>query len=264
MNLPILTIFDLALAASLLCIYGLLSIVLQLGLVKSVIIATLRMVVQLILMGWVLTWLFNQQSLFWTLLAAIIMITFAGYEILARQKYRLKGLWSYTLGTLSMLMAASLVTIFALTSQIQPEPWYDPRFAIPLLGMILGNTMTGISLGLNTFNSQIIKEKASIEAQLALGADRFQALLPIVQQALYNALIPILNTMAATGVVAIPGMMTGQILAGIEPMHAIKYQMLILFLIAGGTILGSLIAVIASVYRVTDHRHRLRLDYLSF
>jgi putative ABC transport system permease protein len=182
---------------------------------------------------------------------------------MARQERRLAGLWSYGLGTGCMLIAASLVTIFALTTQVRPEPWYNPRYALPLLGMILGNTMTGISLGLHTLTSGLLRERAAVEAQLMLGATRRQALLPQTRAALRSGLMPIVNSMAATGLVSLPGMMTGQILSGVAPAEAVKYQLLIMFLIAGGTGLGTTAAVLAGGWRLTDARHRLRLDRLA-
>jgi putative ABC transport system permease protein len=155
------------------------------------------------------------------------------------------------------------VTVFALTTQVRPDPWYDPRYLLPLLGMVLGNTMTGISLGLHTLTGGVVSGRAAIEARLALGADRREALLPVVRAALKNAMMPIINAMTATGLVSLPGMMTGQILAGVPPVEAVKYQILIMFLIAGGTGLGALSAVIVAAWRLTDGRHRLRLDRLG-
>ena len=113
-----------------------------------------------------------------------------------------------------MLIAAATVTVFALATQVRPEPWYHPRYALPLLGMVLGNTMTGISLGVDTLTTGLVRERAAVEARLALGASRYEALLPVVRAALRSGLMPIVNGMAAAGVVALPGMMTGQILAG--------------------------------------------------
>lgn len=255
-------LFDLALASVLVIANGALSIAFQLGLERQLLIATVRMIVQLALVGLVLTTLFNLVSPLWTGLAALAMILFAGREIMARQERPLAGLWSYGLGTGCMLVAASLVTIFALTTQVSPEPWYHPRWALPLLGMILGNTMTGISLGLHTLSTTLMRERAAIEARLALGATRHEALVTVHHAALRAALMPIVNAMAATGLVALPGMMTGQILAGVPPEDAVRYQLLIMFLIAGGTGLGSTAAVLAAGLRLTDRRHRLRLDRL--
>jgi putative ABC transport system permease protein len=155
------------------------------------------------------------------------------------------------------------VTVFALLTALQPNPWYDPRYAIPLLGMILGNCMTGVGLGLNTLTTSLVTRRPGVEAQLMLGATRKMATAPVTREALRSALMPIINSMAATGVVSLPGMMTGQILGGMPPAEALKYQILVMFLIAGGTGLGAVTAVLGGVYRLTDGRHRLRLDRLT-
>ena len=241
---------------------GALSLALRLGLAKQLAVAALRMVVQLVLVGYVLTLLFALVSLWLTALAALVMVLFAGHEVAARQHRPLAGGWTYGLGTGCMLMAAGTVTAFALLTQLRPEPWYHPRYALPLLGMVLGNTMTGISLGLDVLSNGLVQQRAGVEARLALGATRRDALLPVMRTALRSGFMPIVNAMAATGVVALPGMMTGQILAGAAPVEAVKYQILVMFLISGGTGLGTLAAVIAAAYRLTDSRHRLRLDRL--
>lgn len=253
---------DLALAAVLLLINGLISIAFSLGLERRLALATVRMIVQLLIMGSVLTWLFAQKSGLWTGSAALIMLAFAGYEIMARQERALKGLWSYGVGASAMTIAAVTVALLALTTQIRPDPWHDPRYALPVLGMILGNTMTGISLGLNTLTTSATREKAAIEAQLILGATRREAMLPIMRQALRSGLMPLINAMSAMGLVAIPGMMTGQILAGADPAEAVKYQLLIMFLIGGSTGFGTVLAIFGAMYRLSDNRHRLRLDRL--
>jgi putative ABC transport system permease protein len=254
---------DLALASLLVLGNAGLSVLLNLGMARSFLIAALRMVVQLTLMGLVLKSLFAILSPWLTALAALVMILFAGREIMVRQERRFTGLWGYGLGTGSMLFAAALVTIFALTGAVRPDPWYDPRYTLPLLGMILGNTMTGISLGLHTLSTGLQRERAGVEAQLALGRSRNEAFRPVVQAAMTSAMMPVVNAMAATGLVALPGMMTGQILAGADPVDAVKYQILIMFLIAGGTSLGAVLAVLGGAWRLSDVRHRLRLDRLS-
>ena len=254
---------DLALAASLLLLHGVASLLLQLRLEREMAIAAVRMVIQLLLVGLVLKWLFAAVSPWLTLLTAVVMIGFAGFEITARQEQRLAGGWSLGLGTGAMLFATLAVTVFGLGTQVRPDPWYDPRYSIPLLGMILGNTMNGVSLGLHTLTTGARRERASIEAQLCLGATRFAAMRPLIRHALRTGLMPIVNSMAATGLVSLPGMMTGQILAGAAPMEAVRYQMLIMFWIAGGTALGAVAAVLGGVLRLTDDRHRLRLDRLA-
>ncbi len=254
---------DLAIASALVLIHAALSLALALGLGRQLVVAAARMVVQLAFVGVVLEALFAAASPLWTGLAALVMILFAGREAVARQARRFTGGWGYGIGTTAMLMAATLVTGFALATQVQPEPWYDPRYAIPLLGMILGNTMTGVALGLNTLTTTAARERGAIEARLALGYGKWEAMNATLREAMRSGLIPIINAMAATGLVALPGMMTGQILAGAAPEDAIKYQILVMFLIAGGTGIGVFAAVYAGAERITDRRHRLRLDRLA-
>ncbi len=263
MNYVPLDTLDLALASLLLLVNVLLSRWLDLGITRSLLIAAIRMTVQLLLIGLVLKSVFAIASPWLTLALALVMVAFAGYEILARQQRRLAGAWAYGLGTSSMMLAAMTVTVLALTTSIRPDPWYDPRYAIPLLGMILGNTLTGISLAVNELTSSAERDRTTVEARLAVGGTRLDAFRPIVKRALRTGFMPIVNSMAATGVVSLPGMMTGQILAGVDPTQAVRYQLLVMFLIGGATGFGVLIAVLLTARRLTDHRHRLRVDRLK-
>jgi putative ABC transport system permease protein len=259
----ILSVWDLALTSVLILIDAGLSVALHLGIHRSLIIASIRMAAQLFIMGMALTTLFSLVSPLWTGLAALGMMLFAGREIAQRQGRPLVGPWSFGLGAGCMMVASTLVTIFALLTALRPDPWYDPRYSIPLLGMILGNCMTGVALGLDALTSGAVARRVAIEARLMLGGTRTQAMQPLARESLRRALMPIINSMSATGVVSLPGMMTGQILGGVAPAEAVKYQILILFLIAGGTGIGAVAAVLGGVYRLTDARHRLRLDRLA-
>ncbi len=258
-----LSYWDLAAASIFLVLNAVFSLLLNLGLTRTLIVSALRMTVQLLLVGLILKAIFFAGSLWWTLLAAAVMSVFAGREIWARQDRRLKGLWGPGLGAGAMLIAGMLVTVYALVGQIRPDPVWAPQFALPLFGMILGNTMTGVSLGLDTLHSALAQGSRAVEAQLLLGRTKWEATRPLVRQALRSGFTPIINAMAATGVVSLPGMMTGQILSGVDPQEAVKYQLLIMFLLGGATGLGVLGATFGSVWRLTDNRHRLRLDRLS-
>ena len=254
---------DLALAALLLVINGVVSLWLDLRLERQLAVAAIRMVVQLLLIGLILKALFVTVSPWLTLFVALIMAAFAAHEVNARQERRLAGLWAHGIGGAPMTLVGLLVTVLALTAIIGPEPWYHPRYAIPLFGMVLGNSMTGIALGLNTLTTGANRERASVEAQLTLGAPIWQAARPLLRGALRSGFMPVINSMAATGVVYLPGMMTGQILAGVDPAEAVKYQLLVMFLIAGATGSGVLLSVYGALWRLTDDRHRLRLDRLK-
>jgi putative ABC transport system permease protein len=191
------------------------------------------------------------------------MVLFAAREAMARQTHRYKGWWAYGLGTATLTFVGLLAVFFGVGVLIAPDPWYTPRMVLPILGMVLGNTLNGISLSLETLTTTAQRERASIEARIALGATRVGALSVVTRQALKTGMMPIVNAMAATGIVSLPGMMTGQILAGVDPVEATKYQVLITFLIAGATALGAFLAVMGGARLLTDERHRLRLDRLE-
>jgi putative ABC transport system permease protein len=255
--------WDLAAASLFLLVNGMLSVWLSLGIERQLLVAAVRMVVQLIAVGAVLTPLFGTASLAWTCAMGLAMVLLAGREIMARQVHRLAGWWGYGLSTATMAFASASLTLFALLGSIRPDPWFAPQYAIPLFGMILGNAMTGISLGLDALTTAVVREKPAIEARIALGASRFEALQPILRQALRRGLMPTINAMAAMGIVSLPGMMTGQILAGVPPEQAVRYQLLIMFLISGSTGLGLFMALVGGARRLTDDRHRLRPDRLK-
>ncbi|MCV0426815.1 MAG: ABC transporter permease [Roseibium sp.] len=259
----VLSYWDILAASVFLILNAVFSISLNLGLTRSLIVSALRMTVQLLLVGLILKAIFFAGSLLWTLLAAAVMVAFAGREVWARQNRRLKGLWGPGLGTAAMLIAGGLITLYGLAGPIRPDPVWSPQYALPLFGMVLGNTMTGVSLGLDTLHTALAKGRREVEAQLLLGRTRWEATRPAARQALRSGFTPIINSMAATGVVSLPGMMTGQILSGVDPQQAVKYQLLIMFLLGGSTGLGVLGATFCSLWRLTDTRHRLRLDRLS-
>jgi putative ABC transport system permease protein len=258
-----LSVTDLALAAVLILINGAVSLAFRLGLERQLAVVTLRMVVQLAAVGFVLKLVFTQTSPLWSFGLALVMIVAAGYESVARGETRIAGLWSYGLGGSTLMLVGVLATLFAVGGVIGPEPWYTPRYLLPILGMVLGNTLTGVSLVLETIGQSVRRERAAIEAQLALGATRFEALHDLMRRALRTGMMPILNGMAASGIVSLPGMMTGQILAGTDPVEATKYQIMIMFLLAGATAAGVVLAGIGAVLLVTDDRHRLRFDRIA-
>ncbi|HSJ49146.1 MAG TPA: iron export ABC transporter permease subunit FetB [Gammaproteobacteria bacterium] len=229
---------------------------------KQILIAGIRTTVQLLLIGLVLKALFADARLGWVLLMALVMLVVAGYEVRARQHRRFRGAWGYGIGSLSMFLSSFTVTFFALWVVIGTDPWYQPQYAIPLLGMLLGNTMTGVSVAMDRLNQSAWEQRERIEARLMLGHSAREAISHLRQQAVRSGLIPIINAMTAAGIVSLPGMMTGQILAGAPPVEAVKYQILVMFLIAVGTGLGTLGAVAISCRRLFDERQRLRLDRL--
>ncbi len=257
-----LTYSDLAIAALLILINGAISLGLGLGLERTLAISAVRMVVQLSAVGFVLKFIFAQVSPLWTAGLALIMVLVAGREVIARQSLRHEGWRAWGVGTTTLLFVGTVVTVFGVGGLIQPDPWYAPRFFLPILGMVLGNTMTGIALTLDRLSTIAKRERVAIEAHIAMGARRFVALEGPLREAVKAGAMPIVNAMAASGLVSLPGMMTGQILSGVDPIEATKYQVMIMFLIAGATGIGVLLSGIGGVFLLTDERHRLRLDRL--
>ncbi|MCP5449620.1 MAG: iron export ABC transporter permease subunit FetB [Gammaproteobacteria bacterium] len=264
MNLIALSAWDLILAAGLVVVLAALSWRLCLGVGRRVLVAALRGTVQLMLVGLVLKQLFAQANPALIGLIVLVMWSVAGWEVQSRQKRRYTGPWGYGIGTLSLFLSSFSVTLLALLVIIQVEPWYQPQYLIPLLGMLLGNTMSGVAIALDQLTRQAWDARGCIEARLLLGATWEEAIADLRREALRSGLIPIVNAMAAAGLVSLPGMMTGQILAGSPPLEAAKYQLLILFLIAGGTGLGTMAAVWIGSRRLFDDRQRLRLDRLRY
>lgn len=252
---------QLLLAAALMGVNLLLSLLFSLGLGRELFVASLRMTVQLLLVGGVLTWIFTQTSAWPVLLAGLVMAIAAGVSAVDRVRRRFVGI--YWRSTLAITSAAFAVTAIALVGILRVRPWYDPQLAIPLLGMVLGNALTAVSLALDRFTAALVSERAQVETLLSLGATRWEAAHALLRDTLRVAMVPTLNTMAVMGIVSLPGMMTGQILAGAAPAKAVGYQIVIMFMIASASALGTLAILLLAFRALFDARDRLRLDRLQ-
>jgi putative ABC transport system permease protein len=252
---------ELSLAAVLVLLNAAIALRLSLRITRPILLSALRSVVQLLLLGLVLDWVFAGERPVVVLTLMVLMALAAGYEAVRRASHRVPGL--LTLSVLVMLASSLAVTFYATHIVIQVDPWYSPRYLIPILGMILGNSLNGISLGLDSALSGFRRERESVEMLLAHGATRREASRDVVRNAVRTGMIPILNAMVAAGLISIPGMMTGQILSGQDPQDAALYQILILFCISGGVALGTLGSVLGSVRLVFDERDRLRAERIQ-
>lgn len=253
---------DLAVAAGLVLLLAAASFRYRVGLERQIVVAAMRTTVQLALIGYILRALFATRGLGWLSLVALVMLLAAGREVLARQSRPLAGPWGFAVGGVSMFISSLAVALFALLAVIDATPWYLPQYSIPLLGMLLGNTMNGVALGMGRLTETAHRERNVIEQRLALGQTRYEAMRDTQRESIRTGLVPIMNAMAAAGIVSLPGMMTGQILAGSPPLEAVKYQILIMFLITSGTGFGVFFAVKLAARRLFDERERLRLDRL--
>ncbi len=254
--------FDLAMLAILVLLLGLVLSLNGFSEVKGLWWSTTRMGVQLLFMGFWLSYVFSADNVVWVALISFIMLLIGAYEISKRQEYRFKKTTGIFIGLIALSMTSLVLLIGVLTLVIKPQPWYEPQYVIPLLGMLLGNSMTSIGLALDGLSRQAVQARAKIEAQLALGRNAKEAIAFIRQQSLHTAMIPLINMLVAAGLVSLPGMLTGQILAGVDPIEAVKYQIMIMLLIVTSAGFGTLIALNIASKKLFDARERLRLSVL--
>jgi putative ABC transport system permease protein len=261
MNYQSLSATDIAIAASLILINGVLSLVLKLGLGRQLIWAAVRTVVQLLAIGYILGWVFDFAYWYVVLPLMCLMTLIAGFSAAGRGKRTYAG---HRLDSIVSVWGSSwLVTAIGLLLVIQIQPWYEPQYAIPILGMILGNTLTGVSLGIERMMQELSSGRSTIEMILALGGSRWEAAQLAVRQAVRAGMTPTLNQMSVVGIVSLPGMMTGQVLAGQSPAEAVRYQIVIMFLIAASSALGTVGAVMLTYRRLFSADHRFMMHKLT-
>ena len=256
MNYQNLTALDLGIAASLILVNGALSLLLRLGLGRQLLWAAVRTVVQLLAIGYLLGWVFEFAYWYVVLPLMCAMTLIAGISAAGRGRRTYKG--QRVDSILSVWGSSWLVTAVGLFAVIRIHPWYEPQYAIPILGMILGNTLTGVSLGIERMSG-----RNTIEMILALGGSRWEAAQDAIRQAVRAGMIPTLNQMTVVGIVSLPGMMTGQVLAGESPVDAVRYQIVIMFLIAASSALGTVGAVLLTYRRLFSVGHRFLRERLE-
>lgn len=195
---------------------------------KLLFVGSLRMTLQLVLAGFILTFIFKNPHPAFTVGYVLLMTAFAIFRVLSKNKsinsnFKKSVAFSISFSGVSVLIFFIIVVV--------NQNIFNPQYTIPLAGMIIGNSMTGVGLGLKTFNESLKKDRIRIEALQNLGVTPKKILLPYVNSSLETALLPTLNTMVGMGVVSLPGMMTGQILSGTLPTTAIMYQISIMIAI---------------------------------
>ena len=230
------------------------SLFLGLALEKKIILATVRSCLQLALLGYVLTWLFTQNGPWVFFFVFMFMALVASQTAMKRVSRRHKGLFWTTY--VSIFFSSFLTGSYTLFISIPQDPWFDITRSIPLIGMILGNSLTGVSLTMDKLTDHLALKKDEIEESLSLGATRFEACRSLLVDSIQTGMTPILNSMMVVGLVSIPGMMTGQLLAGNSPTQASLYQMAILLIICSTSYLSTLMVALISFVRFLNSFHR--------
>lgn len=239
--------WQLALATLFVVFVGVLSIRLSLGITKDLAIATVRTYVQLLALGFVLRWVFGIDSA-WLVVGLVLLMVLAAARILVKRSPDAPpGIFGSAF--VSMALTGFLITFSVTGVIIQVDPWYLPQYVIPLAGMVIGNSMNGIALALERMFADLDRREGEVLALTALGATPWEAAHPAIRDALRAGLIPTINSMAAAGIVFIPGMMSGQILAGADPVTATGYQIVVMLMVAAATALGSVLALVLTYRR---------------
>lgn len=176
-----------------------------------------RMLVQLLLIGYCLMYIFEAENSLVVIAVLAVMVTVASWIALGTIKIRRTVLYKQAL--ISILIGGGLVLVVVTQGVLQLQPWYLPQYMIPLAGMVFANSMNAVSLAAERMN-------AELERQMSFDQAR--------NIAMRAALIPTINAMLAVGLVSLPGMMTGQILSGISPLIAARYQIMVMCMIFAG------------------------------
>lgn len=218
---------------------------------KLLLAGSIRMTLQLVLAGFLLTYIFKNPHPLFTITYIIAMVLFSLHRILSQNrdlntKFKAAIVFSLSLSGILVILFFILVVI--------NQSIFNPQYAIPLSGMIFGNTMTGVNIGIKTFRENLESSRNRIEALINFGGRPKQIVLPLVNQSLETAMLPTLNSMLGMGIISLPGMMTGQILSGTLPTTAILYQIAIMIAICTVvclSVFGSLYLGYQSLY---NHR----------
>ncbi|MCL2712212.1 MAG: iron export ABC transporter permease subunit FetB [Methanomassiliicoccaceae archaeon] len=224
---------------------------------KTLIVACFRMTVQLVLAGLILTFVFDNPSPWITSLYVIVMILFASFIVINKNRWlnrKFKVYVIFAIGSSGICVLLYFILI------VMNADVFDPQYAIPLAGMIIGNSMTGMALGLKAFNSELSSNADRIEALLNVGAEPKKIMNPFVNKAVEFAMMPTITSMLSMGIISLPGMMTGQILSGTAPAVAVLYQIAILIAISVAVCMTVFIALNLGYRTLYNERHQITAD----
>ncbi|KGJ10147.1 ABC transporter permease (plasmid) [Paracoccus versutus] len=253
---------EIAIAGGLISCSAGLSLALHMGIGRRLAWAALRMSLQLLAVGYLLRLLFRSENGLLVGLVMVVMLAAAAHEIGARQSGPRR--WSEFLRNLLILcISAAGVALLGLTGLSRSGPAFDAQHVIPVFGIILGTAMNSAALTLHALKSQIAGARNRIEAQLALGRDMGEATRDLSRSAIVSGTIPIINQMAGAGIITLPGIMSGQVLAGQDPTQAAIYQIFLMALLALASVVCVALTGWLFIRSITDDRQRLRLDRLG-
>lgn len=218
------------------------SFVFRLGLNRDIAVGTIRTVSQLFLMGYALTFIFSASNPWLTLAIFMVMVVSAVFIVKGRVNEKEVA---YLLPTfLTMVSSYFLTALFVSWVVVGVKPWWEPRYFIPTAGMVIGNSMSALAISIERLFREMRQQREIIEMKLSLGANYREASRHMFRSAVTAGMIPSINAMMGVGLVFLPGMMSGQILAGADPLVAIRYQMVVMFMLVGSTAISAIVVIL--------------------
>jgi len=237
--------FSMVMCGVLLLVPVLVASYLKLGITRNLLISTVRMAVQLVLIGFFLEFLFKLNNAFVNIAWFLVMLFAAMLSVINNSGLKIKSFVFPVF--LSLLLANLFVVLYFNQFIVRLNFIFDARYMIAIGGMVLGNSLRSNVVGLGDFYKALNKDEQLYFYKLSLGASRYEAILPFAKRSFTSALNPTIATMATMGIVSLPGMMTGQILGGSVPLVAIKYQIAIMIAILASTVLSIALSILFTV-----------------
>ncbi|AKU96146.1 YbbM seven transmembrane helix protein [Labilithrix luteola] len=230
----------------------------KLSLEKDLGFGAIRAAVQLVAIGYALKLLFAAEHPVAVFFVVVVMWVVAGWTSTRRITHgpSSRVLFPYAFTSIGVGAFVALVPVFAFV--VPPRPWFDARYVIPIGGMMLSSAMNVVAQVFERLFASARSEEATLEQYLALGATPKQAFAPYVKAALRAALIPTINGLVTVGLVALPGMMTGQIVSGTAPEQAVRYQVVIMYQLVAVAAMSGLCATAFARKLVFTDDGRLR------
>ncbi|MCD6595394.1 iron export ABC transporter permease subunit FetB [bacterium] len=251
------TYIDILLSAIFVAFGILISFTEKLKLERDILIAAVRAFVQLFAIGYVLKFIFAQHLILWTFGMILLMSLIGAWTSSRRAKGVPKPL-SITVLAMLGTVTFSLLILWAFRI-IPPKPMYF----IPVAGMVIGNSMNTLSVGLIRFRDGIYDGRERIEAALALGKSPAFSVGPIIKKSLKISIIPRIDSVKVSGIIHLPGAMTGMILAGASPVQAVKFQVVIMYILLGTPVIAAYLATKMAYKRFFNPARQLIIPQLN-
>ena len=237
-------IWGLLIALGMVAVAAIISELMHMGIGKTLMWSSCRALVQLCAMGFIIGYVIRSNSVWMVFALMAVMLVAAVQIVMSRARGIPKGL----AGPIFLSLVITMLLMLALVTEliVRPHPWYAPQLVVPLTGMLLGNTVTALAVGLSRFYESMEERRDEVDMMLALGATPWESARPSIV------------SLASSGIVTIPGMMAGQVIAGGDPLNAAKYQFVVLDAIAALTLLadGLIMVMIYRTCFTADDQYR--------